>query len=1119
MIASNASFKALAYSTERYATESALSSGKWAKVNVGATGMQFVSNAQLTAMGFTDPSKVNVYGFGGQMISEVLDDSHPDDLPLLPVVRTSAGIIFFGVDNTLWGAASNNTSNFSHTMHPYAQESFYFLSDNPTDGSQITTEDLSAFEPGEMADSFVERIVHETDIFAPSVTGRTLLGEDLRGSQNRFDFSLPGNIGGIASVNLVVGSNISNASGSIRLSSSNASLSQNAFTVTAVRSSEQFMRSDSFRFNATNCGESLNLALAFSTGGVINLARIDYIEVEYERALNLTGDQLYFYYNEGMDIPVSLKGISQETEIWDVTVPYAPKRVKFTTKGNEAQFLVRAGYREFIAFNPSKVSRTVENAGTVDNQNIHALESPDLLIITPQEYMAASNRIADMHRQKDGMTVHVLTPGEIYNEFSSGTPDLSAFRKLLKMWYDRDLAEGAQKIKYCLIMSRPTYDNKMVTPTVKNSGYPRVPIWQSPTGYTENTSYSTDDFIGMLEDYTGSSAMGSAKINVAVGRFPVRSTEEANIAADKLISYVNDPGKAAWRNNVMLIADDQDNAQHLDQTEKMYASMVASEKGADYLYERLYLDNFEQQLTSVGLEYPEAKKRLLSKLDEGQALVTYIGHANTVSWTHEHLLNWKDITSFSNTRLPVLYAATCEFARWDADEYSGAEVMWAFPKTGVIAMICPSRSVFISMNGPLSAQYGKYALKRNADGSPSRLGDSYINAKNGISGNDDNKLRYALLGDPAMKLPVYSYDVEVTDLYGAELADPEAEYPTIEARSNPTIKGVVKNADGTIAEDFNGFVYIKLYDAEKVIETLGNGNDGKKVLYNDRKTKLYDGVTQVKEGHFETTIYMPSEIENNYTPGRITLYALASDGREANGSTEKFYVYGYDESAREDNDGPEIIKFVLNHDNFKDGDVTFKTPVAYATFADESGINISDAGIGHALMLTLDGNTVFTDIMNFYSPDLYDSTKGSIAYQLPEISAGKHTLTLTVWDCANNSSYATINFNVAAVKDPDIYDISTELNADRSGVQFIISSDRPMAALACDLEVFDINGVRIWHAKTDDRTDASSSLKFNWDYTTAAGNRVNKGIYICRATVVTPEGKTAKKSKKIVISN
>lgn len=1105
---------ALALPASHYAESSVLSAGNWVKVRVSKPGIQFISNTQLTAMGFQDPSKVNVYGFGGRMISEILDDSHPDDLPLLPAVRTASGILFFGYDHFKWDPVS--AFSYSHTMQPYAEDSYYFLSDRETDAFSLQEVDLRDVEGLTPTDSFVERLVHEQDLQAPGNSGRTLLGEDLRGTL-QLNFNLPGNVGGDASLKVAVGSNISNSPGTLRFSSNNARLSQNTANIEVVKSSEQFMRLNTVNLDALGVGESLNLGLSFSTSGVINLVRLDYVEVFYERALDLGGGSLYFYFNESEDLAAVIKGATAETEIWDVTVGHAPRKVRFNLSGSEARFRIPNGYREYVAFNPSKGGNAVENKGAVANQNIHSMESPEMLIITPAEYLSAAERVAEMHRKQDGMDVYVMTPETIYNEFSSGTADVSAFRKLLKMWYDRDLEQnGTQKIKYCLLFSRATYDNKMASPAVKQSGYPRVPIWQSATGYTQNSSYGTDDYIGMLDDNNATLSMGSARIQIAVGRFPVRNLEEANTAVDKLISYTTSTDRGSWRNNVMLIADDQDRGQHLSQSQTLYNNMMATEKGSDYLVERLYLDNFELRLTSVGPEYPEAKKRLMSKLEEGQALVSYIGHANTVSWTHEHLLNWYDINSFSNTRLPILYAATCEFARIDDDEYSGGEVMWALPKTGVISMICPSRSVYINMNGPLSAQFGKFALTRNDDGSPVRLGDTYIRTKNGINSNDDNKLRYHLLGDPAMKMPVYSFDVETTSICDIDVTEEVADMPVIEARSKPVIKGVVKNADGSVASDFNGYLYLKLHDAEQVVETLGNGEDGEVMVYNDRKIKLYDGVTKVENGEWETVVFMPTEISNNFTQGRITYYALADDGREANGATDRFYVFGYDENAEEDTEGPIIHKFFLNNESFRDGDLSYKTPVVQAVFSDESGINLSEAGIGHTLTLTLDDKTVYSDVINFYTPDILDSSIGSFVYQMPELEAGRHTLRLTVWDCANNSSNATLSFNVAAVKDPDIFGISTSFNAN-SGVDFIISTDRPMASLRCDMEVYDTNGIRVWHNGADGRTDNSSTLKMNWDFTSTAGNRVSPGIYLCRVSVVSPEGRQAVKTKKIVV--
>lgn len=1108
--------------SERYSESSVLSEGKWAKIRVATSGMQYVSNSQLSSMGFSDPSKVNVYGFGGRQISETLNPEQPDDLPLLPCVRTSNGIIFFGVDHIDWSSSGKSTL-YSHTMQSYSENSYYFLSDRETETFSLPSVDLKNTADAEEVSSFFERLVHEKDLYAPAATGRSLFGEDFRsGSQQSFNFALPGNVSGNASVLVAVGSKTTGAKGTFTFAS-NGKVSNNTLSVNAITSVDQFMRASSSRFDVTGCGDNLQLKISYATSGVLVFSRLDYIEVEYERALTMGNDELYFYMDESVDVAANLSGITSETEIWDVTSRHAPVKVEFNREGNSARFRIPAGYREYIAFNPSKVAKAPTFVENVQNQDIHSLPVPDMLIVTPAEFSAAAERVAQLHRNVDGMTVHVLTPEMIYNEFSSGTPDLSAFRKALKMWYDRGLDESESadsKMKYCLIFSRPTFDLKGVTEEVKNSGWPHIPIWQSTAGTTENTSYSTDDFIGMLEDYSSSATIGSNKINIAVGRFPVRTVEEANSAAEKLENYVLNPERASWRNNVMIVADDQDSGVHLEQAETMYGNMKDNGKGDTFQYERLYLDNFVLTSTSVGAQYPEAQARFLSKIEEGQALLAYIGHANTVSWTHEKLLTWKEITSFSNTRLPVLYAATCEFARWDEHDYSGAEVMWAFPKSGIIATICPSRAVFISQNGPLSAQFGKQVFGTYSDGKPLRLGDVHVNAKNGMTNGDDNKLRYVLMGDPAMRMPIPEYNVIAEEIAGkdiSEISEENPDLPVIEARSTPLVKGRVADHEGNIIPDFNGLVYIKLYDSMEVVETLGNGSEGKKVIYNDHKTKLYEGVTRVENGKWEVKINMPYEIRNLYNPGRMTFYAVADDGREANGATEKYMVYGFDKDAPEDNKGPQITLFTINNEDFEDGGVTTSTPVVYAAFTDESGINVSEAGIGHQLQLTLDGSKIFTDITDYYSPDPNDSNAGSIIYQLPELAPGKHELKLSVWDNANNSTYASLNFNVAVNKKPDIFSINAIYAPDKSGLDFVISSDRPLSKLTCKVEVFDLSGIRVWSTTKDERTAQDSSLRIKWNYTTNSGQRLNRGIYVCKVTVESPEGSTTSKGKKIVV--
>ena len=55
--------------TDRYAAHSVLAEGKWIKVKVDQTGIYKLTYAELKAMGFSDPTKVSVHGYGGAMLA------------------------------------------------------------------------------------------------------------------------------------------------------------------------------------------------------------------------------------------------------------------------------------------------------------------------------------------------------------------------------------------------------------------------------------------------------------------------------------------------------------------------------------------------------------------------------------------------------------------------------------------------------------------------------------------------------------------------------------------------------------------------------------------------------------------------------------------------------------------------------------------------------------------------------------------------------------------------------------------------------------------------------------------------------------------------------------------
>lgn len=1100
---------------EYYAPASVLSQGKWAKVAVKETGMQFVSNATLRALGFSNPDKVNVYGYGGRMLPERLDTETPDDLPKIVSLRTGGGIVFFGHSSVTWEEAEKKSLKYTHTTNPYSDNSYYFLSDSDAERpTAAQREDLSAAAGTELT-VFTERLLHEQDLLAPSTSGRVILGEDFRTQTSRtFTFNLPDNTGD-ANIKITFGAKVTNGSSTLSLSTTTGELTVNSHNIPGVSDAGVFLNLSSMTTTVKEPGDRLVVGLNYNHSGALFTAALDHIEVEYPRELRLRNDELYFYLSPSEASEVKLSGVGESTVLWDVTDPVRPLAVNLRTEGSEAFFITPSGYREYVAFNPLKVSRAATGAGSVRNQNLHGMAAPGMLVVSPEQYRTHAQKLADLHAKTDGLSVAVVSPEEVYNEFSCGNPDVTAFRRLLKMWYDRrgDSPEGYTR--FCLLFSRPTYDNKMATPTVKRAGYPRIPIWQEPKTFTETGSFSTDDYIGMLDDQYGTLNMGNARIHTAVGRMPVKNATEAANAIAKLEKYLLSPQYGPWRNNVMVIADDQDNGEHLRQAEDVIEKMRSEDMGQRMVYEKLYLDAYPLGHSGQGAVYPEAKQRMMGKISEGVALIDYIGHANTRSWGHENLLTWTDITSMSNTKLPFLYAATCSFLYWDADEVSGGEEMWLHPDAGVIGMICPNRKVFISANGQLNSKTASWFFRADETGQSLPLGEIMINGKNDSKG-DTNKLRYAFLGDPSMRLPSPAFTAEVETINGAEAN--ASELPELKARSKVTLSGKIRNTAGEVAENFNGTVDLQLFDAEKVVDTYGNGAEGAVMTFNDRKTRLYIGKTTVRSGQWSTEFMMPSEIENNYSPVLFSLYALNESGEEASGAFEGFYVYGFESGAEEDNEGPLITDYYINSPGFSDKDAIGPNLTVFATLADTSGINLSEAGIGHKMTLTLDGKEWHDDLNLYFTPDVETSGKGTLMYPLNGVGTGEHTLTLTVWDTAGNSSSSSLDFSVRADWQPTISTLGTDVNPASTAVVFTVEVDGATGTMPCKIEVFDLGGKMVWSTDNNGFTERVNSLSRRWDLKDDNGRRVGRGIYLYRATVRTPEGHVITKTRKLAVT-
>ena len=1120
-----------ALGTDFYAPNSKLATGQWVKISVGESGIYQITAAEVRNWGLgSDLSQIHVFGYGGAPLGERMNGNYADDLPQVPVVRTADRILFYGQGPLTWKA--DRTFQQLQVQHPYAMAGIYFVT-NDSRFEDVEIDKAFNQPAGDVVTTYTERLYHEQDLVNPGETGRNFLGESFMTNKTQtFKFDLEGLVpGSDVSIYSVFAAKTTGATSTVaKIVNSQELTVEGDDLVSSVtdETHEHYRTSTTIKTVKLEGTTDLNFTIRYSCSGNVSLARLDFITVNYQRQLALRSGSLAFGLNNA-DASTSyrLSGCGATTRVWDVTTPFNP--LQLNTVGGEGTMTfspASSGRREFIAFDESGSYASPVFVGSVDNQDIHGMSTPDMIILAPSAYLEQARRVADLHEKTDGFSVIVLDHEKVFNEFSSGTVDAMAYRRLCKMFFDRGTSAEGHKLGYLLLMGGGSYYNKLIDTNgnkpvgtnVQALDYPSLLTWQSEMSMNESGSYSTDDLYGILAD--GTSTGANDKMDIAVGRMPVKSVSEARTVVNKLVKYVTKPDYGSWKNQALIVADDENNGDHMIQSDWLISH--ARKHGGDNInFNRVFIDAFSFVSQGGARNYPDARAKMFNALHEGTLWWNYIGHASTQNWTAEGLLMRSDVeTRLFYRHLPVLYAATCEFARFDNSTLSSGEHMFLNPNGGVIALICPVRLALITDNGYLSATMGDYIFSPDEKGRPRRIGDIFRLALNNTNATSYNNRRFYVLGDPAMRLAYAPYNVQVETINGQHV-DSE-NMPVFKAREQVEFSGKIVDWNGQLATNFDGAIVSTLFGPEQSVVTNGEG-DGIKYTYDDRPNRLAINIDTVIGGQFTVRVIIPSEVNNeydNYRPSLINLYAYDSrDTLEAKGANSDFYIYGYEDELVADTIGPDIIRMGLNDVNFVDGSDVNESPLLLATVKDESGVNFSSAGIGHSMTLTLDGSTSFSDLVSFYTPQFATTgTLGDISYQLNDLNPGPHTLRLRVWDVYNNVNEKTINFNVINGLAPEIVDVYCAANPASVETSFYVKHNRPDAVLNVTIEVYDLMGRMVWSSTQSGRSDMYTTTPVTWDLTDTSGRRVPRGIYVYRATISSDGVKEATKAKKLAVT-
>lgn len=1104
-----------------FKSSSVLASGTWYKFGVTQTGMYKLERSFLKDLGIDvenlNPNQIRVFGNGGAMLRTQNSSPRVDDLEEIAIqffgdengkFDADEFFAFYGQGPHVWEFNSNQ-QRFRHRWNLFADTNYYFISVDYNLGAPKRVQSITANATANtQVTTFNDHDFYERDLTNLVKSGKIWFGEQIGTNPTaNFNFQFPNVVtsetglveGHFAVRSLNVKSTIQ--IGVTGTGSAKDTLFGEVYQGYDLPFATTGVVSTNFYPNGANLNVFVNLNKAVSNAQ----AWVDYIEVHVKRRLQYVNEALFFRdissLNSGL-VEYRVSSPPQNLNLWDITDHQTPQRLlgKYSN-GNYFFSASTNDLKEFVVFVESDLNTPQVKIGVIENQNLHALDQVDYLIVTHPKFLAQAEDLAEFHRVNDSMSVHTVTVEKIYNEFSSGKQDITAIKDFVRMFYERAGQDSTLFPKYLLLFGDASYDYK--TKSASNSNY--VPTYQSNNSTTPTTSYVSDDFFGLLDPNEGEGI--SDLLDIGIGRFPVRTVEEAKAAVAKTKGYYAQSTLGPWRNMVTFCGDDEEgyvSLIHMRDADKL--AQYVDTNYEDYHLQKIYFDAYKQESTPGGKRYPEVNKAINQRVQNGALIVNYVGHGGELGWAHERVLEVPDINQWTNkNKLPLFVTATCEFTRFDDfSRTSAGEYVFLNPDGGGIGLLTTTRLVFSTPNFQLSQEFNKIAFEKINNRRP-RMGD--LNRITKFNGPLSVNTRcFSLIGDPAVKLAYPTLNVVTTSV-------PD----TMKALQKVTVKGFVAGFNMQKLTEFNGVVFSTVYAQKEVKGTLNNDGNGV-FKYEDQNKIVFNGRASVKNGDFEFSFVVPKDINIDYSQGKVLFYAH-NTVTDANGAYEAHQIGGVAENFAEDNKGPDINLY-LNDENFAFGGVTNQTPILMADLFDEKGINTVGMGLGHDIVAILDENTSNPIVLNdFYESEIDSYQSGKVRYQLPELEEGNHTLTLKAWDVYNNSGETTLDFVVSKNEDLTISNLLNYPNPFTTNTGFYFDHNQPGQSLQVRLQVFTVSGKLV---KTIDGFYYSNGFRTGpiaWDGRDDFGDKIGRGVYIYKLKVKTPTGKFAEKFQKLVILN
>lgn len=1112
---------------QEYSASSVLGNGQWVKIAVTEEGIYRLDYSRLKEMGFTDPSSAVLYGNNAGQLSFMNDDTAPDDLKKIAFraekgtdgVFNEGDYLLFYAEGTHRWIADPGRRGSRFVRHHYSDTAWYFITSQPGGALTVQTETPPAASPSIISSSTDLYMRHEREEINLIRSGREWYQQVVPGTQNNIGpgfTDLPA--GGKIHYTIRVAARSDTETSFILRQGGETIKTITVPAVTMTDINGVYAATMTVSDSIVSSSGSPAFSLAFSSGG--NMAATGYIDyADFTARSSLVWRDRNLFISDSRSVGTSavtrftVEG-SSSLSIWDISNPAAPLTIQTTpSSGNTVFVAATDSLRRFVAFSLAQVKQPLRSV-RVPAQNLHAMMPAGMIIVTYPLFMPYAKKLAELHLADDGLTSLIVTPEQVYNEFSGGVPDAAALRNFIRMIRERGMQSG-QQTRYLLLFGDGSYENK--TPPPGNSSF--IPTWQSVNSTTGVLSFTSDDFYGLLDDGEGEA---DGFLDMGIGRLPAYDTASAGIMVRKISSYLQGSNQGSWRNILCLVADDEDSNLHMFDAEGL--AEAATTAAPPLTVEKIYLDAYRQMTSVSGDSYPDASRAVDDRMAAGCLIMNYVGHGNESGLAHERVIRTGNINSWKNSRmLPLFITATCEFSRFDDVEInrasssitarnSAGEMVLLNPDGGGIALMSTTRVVYSAPNYTLNRAIYDYAFRTDAEGRSMRLGDIIRQAKVS-SGTGMNKRNFLLLGDPALRLAWPSTGKVVTDsINGIHVSMP---FDTLKALSLMTVSGHLEDAAGNLMTGFNGTVEPAVFDKPGHVSTLAN-DGGSPITFPVDGNVLFRGKTNVTGGRFSFSFIVPLDINYSYGSGSVKYYAY-NGATDLNGSFTGISVGGFSDAASDDTEGPQIRLF-MNDTLFNDGGVTDASPVLLALLSDRSGINATGTGIGHDIIAWLDDDMSEAVVLNsLFRADVGRHISGSLAYPLLVTGQGKHTVSLRAWDNLNNPTVATLRFAVETGGTFRLTDLLAFPNPVTDGTKFTAGHNRPGTEINLTITIFSSDG-RAMKVLRNKSSGAGYALPdIPWDGCDENGGRVARGLYLWRAEAVTADGEKTSATGRFII--